>query len=102
MTFKDTAIDWERLGKTPRPQQVEMEEFTDRCFANRSRTALVVAPTGSGKTDYCHVISRKYQPALTLVVTNKLMDAYVERGADSIKAKMHYHCDAFGMDCEFA
>ena len=97
-----------KLSKTPRPQQIELLDFTKKSILDNMKYIMIDAPVGIGKSIYSVMFMDWFKKNYDItaqfdILTNSkiLQEQYTNEFdfMNSLWGKGSYHCDTFDTDC---
>jgi len=96
------------LDLKPRPQQIEILNFTKRSINNGKKFILINAPTGSGKSYYVMMLSNWYknyvneEAKIDIITNSKILQSQYKDDFDFIadlRGQSNYKCKRHKTDC---
>lgn len=97
-----------RVDKTPRPQQIELLEFTKKSILSNKKFTYIDAPTGSGKSTYAVMVmdwfKKEYDRTaqFDVLTHSKILQEQYTNEFDfmqSLWGKNSYRCEKYDTDC---
>ena len=97
-----------RVDKIPRPQQIELLDFTKKSILSNKKYIMIDAPVGSGKSIYAVMFmdwfKKEYDRTaqFDILTNSKILQEQYTNEFDfmqSLWGKNSYHCEKYDTDC---